>query len=273
MYALDRQSIFSIADDTSLETIQFISFDVETTGLSPDYCQLVELSAVKFDLVGDQVCSFSMLIQPGCPIPPMVTNIHGINDAMVADAPTIAEVMPEFLKWINSNSHSHVRAQSQAKSSLNSDFNPSPSPNPSPGLSPRSNANPGYNGSNRPAVLVAHNAPFDCGFLKAAITRLQLAMPDNFVLDTLPLARKLLPGSDNHKLQTLVEYLRLDAGDFHRALADSHHVRNILRHLIKRAKLQEWHELHAYNCLFPFAAPRQRNNWNPRQAPRRAKLS
>ncbi len=57
----------------------------------------------------------------------------------------------------------------------------------------------------RGAVLVAHNAPFDIGFLKAACARVGLPWPDPPVLDTARLARHVVAGDEvpNHKLGTL----------------------------------------------------------------------
>lgn len=94
----------------SLSDLTFIAFDVETTGLSAIACKLVELSGVKFKLgssaeketseyAGVQIDTFSALINPGGPIPPEVSALHGITDAMVADAPSVDSVLPQFYQW------------------------------------------------------------------------------------------------------------------------------------------------------------------------------
>jgi DNA polymerase-3 subunit epsilon len=70
-------------------------------------------------------------------------------------------------------------------------------------------------------VLVAHNAPFDIGFLAVGLQRAGLPLIDAPVLDSLELARSLLPGPVNYKLETLVRFLRLPAHDAHRALGDA----------------------------------------------------
>jgi DNA polymerase III epsilon subunit family exonuclease len=77
-------------------------------------------------------------------------------------------------------------------------------------------------------VLLAHNAPFDLGFLEIALARLKLCIPENPILDTLVLARALVPEAPNYQLRTLVEYLELESGGYHRALADSNHARHLL---------------------------------------------
>ncbi len=81
-------------------------------------------------------------------------------------------------------------------------------------------------------VLAAHNAQFDIGFLETAMARLGLDAPTHPVLDTLNLSRRLLPKAPNHQLQTLSEHLGLESGGFHRALADSYHVRDLLVRLL-----------------------------------------
>ncbi len=74
-------------------------FDIETTGLSPETDQVVELSALKVS-GGEVVDEFSMLVNPGVPIPEIVTDITGLTDAMVKDAPSIDVVLGEFVKFI-----------------------------------------------------------------------------------------------------------------------------------------------------------------------------
>lgn len=71
------------------------------------------------------------------------------------------------------------------------------------------------------AVLVAHHAPFDLGFLVYDLERLKMKIPTAPVLCTSLLARRLIPESPNHKLQTLVGVLELGANTAHRALDDA----------------------------------------------------
>ncbi len=92
----------------SLSDLTFVAFDVETTGLSAIACKLVELSGVKFKLGAPSSASnleldtFSALINPGEPIPPEVSALHGITDAMVKDAPGVDSVLPQFYQWCGS---------------------------------------------------------------------------------------------------------------------------------------------------------------------------
>lgn len=71
------------------------------------------------------------------------------------------------------------------------------------------------------AVLMAHHAPFDLGFMAVEFEANHLPFPDGEVLCTSLLARKLIHGVENHRLQTLVKHLGLDGGAAHRALDDA----------------------------------------------------
>ena len=72
----------------------------------------------------------------------------------------------------------------------------------------------------RGAVLVAHNAPFDIGFLKAAAARTGHAWPGNQVLDTVRLARRVVTRDEapNHKLSSLANLFHATVTPNHRAL-------------------------------------------------------
>lgn len=71
------------------------------------------------------------------------------------------------------------------------------------------------------AVLVAHNATFDMGFLNAACGRLNLPCPYAY-LDTLALSRVLYPSAHNYKLDTIVKLLDLPDFEHHRAKDDAY---------------------------------------------------
>lgn len=86
------------------------------------------------------------------------------------------------------------------------------------------------------AVLVAHNAPFDIGFLKAATARLGLTWPGNRVIDTVQLARQLVTRDEapNHKLSSLAVLFGADTTPDHRALHDARATVDVLHGLIGR---------------------------------------
>lgn len=69
--------------------------------------------------------------------------------------------------------------------------------------------------------LLAHHAPFDMGFLAVDFERLKIKFPHNPVFCTSLLARKLIPASPNHRLQTLIPFLGLPKRTAHRALSDA----------------------------------------------------
>lgn len=78
-----------------------------------------------------------------------------------------------------------------------------------------------FNDFIRGSIPVAHHAPFDMGFLALEIERAHLSMPEEPVVCSSLLSRKLITGSENHKLQTLIKHLGLEQGAAHRALDDA----------------------------------------------------
>jgi DNA polymerase-3 subunit epsilon len=77
----------------------FTAFDIETTGLEPKQDRIVEIGAVKFDRQGP-VARYSMLINPGIPMPEEAGRVNHITDAMLAGKPSIAETLPDFLRFV-----------------------------------------------------------------------------------------------------------------------------------------------------------------------------
>ena len=120
---------------------------------SPADCGITEIGAVKVR-GGEELGEFGTLVNPGLPIPPFITVLTGITEAMLAPAPPLEEVLPAFLEFAQG------------------------------------------------AVWVAHNAPYDIGFLKAACAQFGYPWPKPRVLDTVALARRALTGDEvpNHKL-------------------------------------------------------------------------
>ncbi len=79
-------------------TSHVLVFDTETTGREYD-ARIVEIAVARARLSDGAVESmWSQLVNPGCRIPREVSQIHGIDDAAVRGAPSIAQVLPIFIK-------------------------------------------------------------------------------------------------------------------------------------------------------------------------------
>lgn len=78
---------------------KFIALDLETTGLSSKTEKIIEIGAVKV-INGEIVDSFNTLINPQIVIKKLITNLTGIDNTMVKNSPTIEEVLPSFIDFI-----------------------------------------------------------------------------------------------------------------------------------------------------------------------------
>jgi DNA polymerase-3 subunit epsilon len=172
---------------TPLRDVTFVVVDLETTGGSPLTCAITEIGAVKVR-GGEVVGELSTLVNPGVPIPPFISVLTGITDAMVLDAPRVDAAVTTFLEFA------------------------------------------------RGSVLVAHNAPFDISFLKAATAASGRDWPGFAVVDTVHLARQVLPRDEvrNHKLATLARLFRSPDTPDHRALHDARATVHVLHGLLER---------------------------------------
>src|SRR5690349_6472143 len=180
----------------SLRDTTFVVLDIETTGGAPDGGGITEIGAVKVR-AGEQLSVFGTLVNPGEAIPPFITVLTGITEAMLAPAPPIEAVLPSLLEFL------------------------------------------------RGAVLVAHNAPYDVGFLKAACARHGHPWPQLRVLDTAALARRALTRDEvpNRKLGTLAQFFRATVQPTHRALDDARATVDVLHGLIERLGSYKVHTL------------------------------
>jgi DNA polymerase III subunit epsilon len=172
---------------TPLIDTTFVVLDLETTGLSPASDRITEVGAVKVR-GGEVLGELRTFVHPGCSIPPAITAVTGITDAMVRDAPSIAAVLPTVLRFLGD------------------------------------------------AVLVAHNAGFDVGFLRAAAAATGRPPFEPVVVDTARLARRLLRDEVRDcRLATVAQHLRARTRPEHRALADARATVDVLHGLIERA--------------------------------------
>lgn len=97
------------------------------------------------------------------------------------------------------------------------------------------------------AVLVAHNANFDMGFIQHKCKVLGLPELTNPVLDTLEMARLLYPSQKNHRLNTLADKFKISLENHHRAIDDSIALGGILFCMIKEAIERDLHDLPSLN--------------------------
>ena len=169
----------------------FVVLDLETSGGSPKAgAGITEIGAVKIR-GGEVIGKFQTFINPGTPIPPFITVLTGITDAMVIAAPKITEAFPTLLEFLGSDSET---------------------------------------------VFVAHNAPFDLGFLRAAAATHKYPWPKYPVIDTAKLARQVLSKDEviNCKLGTLAKFFNATVSPTHRALDDALATVDVLHGLIGR---------------------------------------
>ncbi|MEE8638492.1 MAG: exonuclease domain-containing protein [Candidatus Margulisiibacteriota bacterium] len=83
----------------TLDKLEYVVFDIETTGLEPTQHEITEIGALK--IKGEEVQSmFSSLIRPTSPISLEITNITGIDDEMVKHSPSLREVLPKFIDFV-----------------------------------------------------------------------------------------------------------------------------------------------------------------------------
>ena len=169
----------------------FVVVDLETSGAAPSTgAGITEIGAVKV-CGGEIIGEFQSFVNPGVPISPFITQLTGITDEMLFDAPRIGEIFPSFIEFI---------------------------------------------GPENENVLVAHNAPFDIGFLKAAAVHLEYPWPNHHVADTARLARYVLTQDEviNCKLATLAEFFGATTSPTHRALDDARATVDVLHGIIER---------------------------------------
>nr|MCR4989522.1 PolC-type DNA polymerase III [Lachnospiraceae bacterium] len=76
----------------------FVVFDIETTGFSPEKNRIIEIGAVKISK-GKIIDRFSTFVNPHVPIPYRIIQLTSIKDSMVKDAPDIEEVLPDFVSF------------------------------------------------------------------------------------------------------------------------------------------------------------------------------
>ncbi|WP_127843268.1 DEDD exonuclease domain-containing protein [Actinomyces wuliandei] len=189
---------------TPLREVTFVVVDLETTGAPPGAHALTEIGALK--VRGGKVLSrFSTLVNPGAAVPPQITALTGITNAMLVDAPGVGPCLEGFLSWAGLGPDDAGRTCPDAPRSVGT-------------------------GRSTGTVLVAHNARFDIGHLRGAARALGIGWTEPRVLDTLALARKAWPRGEvaNHRLSTLAALVGSPTRPTHRALDDASATADVL---------------------------------------------
>jgi DNA polymerase-3 subunit epsilon len=171
-----------------LRDVTFCVVDLETTGGSAAAGSMItEVGAVKVR-GGEVLGEFQTLVNPHQAIPAFIAVLTGITDSMVATAPRIEQVLPQFLEFAQG------------------------------------------------CVLVAHNAPFDVGFLRHFAEQQGRPWPRFEVIDTAKLARRVITRDDapNCKLSSLAVTFQATTTPNHRALSDARATVDVLHGLMGR---------------------------------------
>ncbi|MDO5154861.1 MAG: exonuclease domain-containing protein [Eubacteriales bacterium] len=189
----------------------YVLFDLETTGISSNYDEVIEISAIKVK-DGKVVVEFSELVNPLRTIPYAASAVNGITDAMVKNAPTFAEVLPRFLEFAGDD------------------------------------------------VLVGHNIKsFDLKFIYRDAQKYLGQIPENDYVDTLRMAKKLLPELSHHRLTDLAQYYHLSTQGAHRALNDCRMNQKVFEAFGKALASQPEQATNAKTCPFCGEELRKRN--------------
>ena len=171
----DSINIIERAQSADLMGSIYCVFDVETTGFNAGGGDsIIEIGAVLLQN-GEIIDRFSELINPGRKLPPKITQITNITDAMLKSCDNEETVVKRFKTWF------------------------------------------------KDAIMVAHNAKFDCSFIEMAYDKYDLGEFNNTVIDTLELSRALEPDQFRHSLSALVKRyeVEFDEESHHRADYDA----------------------------------------------------
>lgn len=81
-------------------TSTYVALDLETTGLDPERDRIIEVGAVRFDAEGNELDTFSYVVNPGREVPAFIERFTGVTNEMTARAPKLASVRPELERFV-----------------------------------------------------------------------------------------------------------------------------------------------------------------------------
>lgn len=174
----------------------FTLIDIETTGLDPEYCEIIEIGAIRVR-EGKPVSKFHSFVYPVLSeddfidydnddnkmklsveeaidnyLSPFIRRLTGITPDMLTDAPSINKVLDDFKNFIGDD------------------------------------------------ILIGHNVNFDINFIYDSMERHQNKTLTNDFVDTLRLSRKAFPEFPHHTMEYLSSALNLECTSTHRATED-----------------------------------------------------
>ncbi len=165
---------------------EMVVFDLETTGLSPVSCQIIEIGAVLIR-GGEVVERFDTFVDPGIPIPEEITRLTSITDEMVKGAPTVDAALRDFFAFVGER------------------------------------------------MLIAHNANFDVGFVRAYAQKCNLPFNATY-LDTLALSRYVNAELKSHRLNVIADFYELGEFHHHRASDDAAMLAAVFARMLNRLR-------------------------------------
>ncbi|MBI2605318.1 MAG: WYL domain-containing protein [Deltaproteobacteria bacterium] len=180
--------------DLNVSDVRFIAFDTETTGISSATDCIVEIAAVAFDEEFEQR-SFATFVKPHIPIPREVIRIHGIDDSMVAGAPSAESALADFLSFLSLAGAPRVLVAHNAAFDLGF-------------IGRQAMGIPGIRGGG------------------------EGTFPAEIVLDSCMLAKALLPALPTHRLGALASHFKIETGSLHRALEDVRALKGVFLKLL-----------------------------------------
>lgn len=152
--------------------VKYVVVDLETTGHSFSEDEIIEIGIVTIEM-NEIVHSYSSIFHPKRSISPFISDLTGLTDEDVQDAPLFSEKAEEIYALLDNH------------------------------------------------TFIAHNVPFDLGFLNEAFHRSGLKKIQPKTIDTVELSRILFPQAPGFKLGELAEYLKITHDEPHRALSDA----------------------------------------------------
>jgi len=216
-YVDDEDITITRGDDQRLlSEATYVVFDIETTGLSIQHDELIEIGAIKVKN-GAILGEFGELINPGVPINAFTTKLTGITQSMVEGKKSVQSVLEDFYQF------------------------------------------------SKGAILIAHNADFDLGFLEYNYKKYGISNQINPSIDTLNLAKVLIPERTRYGLDSLSRYFKVRLEQHHRAVNDAKATNEIFLHLLKQLRKNGFNKFSDLNLLlkqadtYTFPFPKQIN--------------